>query len=139
MEGHLQFLLPTERNDGPNRNTGEVVQIPSSCLSNSNKTQMYSTVRIQRKGGISLDMCNFQFIGEVGDDCFVKVGAGVTRHTLNEALRCVIEKTYLFSYQIACVIWHRMIRLILSLLFLVLTQFCFKTHWVRAPTVSHIT
>jgi len=101
LEGHLQFLLPTECNDRSNINSGEIVQIPSSCIPNSKNTQMYSTVRIQRKGGISLDMCNFQFIGEVGDDCFVKVGAGVTRNTLNEALRCVIEKN---DVSIACVL-----------------------------------
>lgn len=45
-------------------------------------------VRIRRKGGISIDMSLFQTIGEVGPgDSFVKVGAGVTRNTLNLALR----------------------------------------------------
>jgi len=45
-------------------------------------------VRIKRKGGISLDMCNFQSIGELTPgDGFVKVGAGVTRNSLNDALR----------------------------------------------------
>jgi hypothetical protein len=89
-------MLPTESNDNPNGRGGDIVQIPSSCISNMNNdnTQTLVTVRIQRRGGISLDMCNFQFIGEVGDDCFVKVGAGVTRNTLNEALRCVTVTVY---------------------------------------------
>ncbi len=95
-------MLPTDSNDNLNRKGGEIVQIPSPCISNVNNdnTQTLVTVRIQRKGGISLDMCNFQSIGEVGDDCFVKVGAGVTRNTLNEALRCDIDRINTYRLRI---------------------------------------
>ena len=97
----MQFLLPSEsKKDSRNNEGGHIVQIPSSCISNDendNNTQSQVTVRILRKGGISLDMCNFQSIGEVGDDCFVKVGAGVTRNTLNEALRCVIDRENVYE------------------------------------------
>jgi hypothetical protein len=89
-------MLPTKSNDDSNNKGGEIVQIQSSCISkdNNDNTQTLVIIHIDQKGGISLDMCNFQSIGEVGDDCFVKVGAGVTRNTLNEALRCDIERIY---------------------------------------------
>ena len=48
-------------------------------------------VRIKRKGGISLDMCIFQSIGELTPgDGFIKVGAGVARNSLNDSLRHTI-------------------------------------------------
>ena len=96
VEGHLQFLFPPEENDDSshtNNERGEIVEIPSSYFTDQddeNVKSYYKKVRIKRKGGISIDMCNFQSIGEVGPgDSFVQVGAGVTRNTLNEALRCV--------------------------------------------------
>lgn len=92
LEGHLQFLLPAESIESSVSEVGEIVQIPSSCLSNETNNSTQSVVRVRRKGGISLDMSNFQSIGEVGDDCFVKVGAGVTRNALNEVLRYGIKK-----------------------------------------------
>jgi len=93
LEGHLQFLFPPENNDHANHNNnkrGEIVEIPSSYFTDHDETKInsYRKVRIRRMGGISIDMCNFQSIGEVGPgDSFVQVGAGVTRKTLNEALR----------------------------------------------------
>lgn len=87
LEGHLEFLFPNSHDE-----QGEIVDIPSSYFANhndaeNNKCKSYKKVRVQRKGGISVDMCHFQSIGDVGADSFVKVGAGVTRNTLNEALR----------------------------------------------------
>ncbi len=86
LEGHLSFLLPEDSND--------VVEIPSSLFESNNgqDNQLLKNnkkkVRIRRKGGISLDMCNFQSIGELTPgDGFIKVGAGVTRNSLNDALR----------------------------------------------------
>ena len=84
VEGHLQFIFD-------NSEAGEVVEIPSSYFTGQDgQANSYKKVRIKRKGGISIDMRNFQQIGEVGpgDSC-VKVAAGVTRNTLNEALRYV--------------------------------------------------
>lgn len=92
LEGHLQFLLPAESIESSVSEGGEIVQFPLSCLSNETNNSTQTVVRVRRKGGISLDMSNFQSIGEVGDDCFVKVGAGVTRNTLNEALRYGIKE-----------------------------------------------
>jgi hypothetical protein len=73
---------------------GEIRDVPMSFFAirddeddASGKFSSYRRVRIKRKGGISIDMCNFQSIGEVGDDAFVKVGSGVTRNKLNDALR----------------------------------------------------
>lgn len=91
LEGHLQFLLRAEDEGGPGADEGEIKDIPTSCFTvRDDEPNAYKRVRIKRKGGISVDMCNFQFIGEVGDDAFVRVGAGVTRNALNEALRCVL-------------------------------------------------
>eukprot|EP00571_Detonula_confervacea_P001336 CAMPEP_0172321924 /NCGR_PEP_ID=MMETSP1058-20130122/44673_1 /TAXON_ID=83371 /ORGANISM="Detonula confervacea, Strain CCMP 353" /LENGTH=617 /DNA_ID=CAMNT_0013037549 /DNA_START=19 /DNA_END=1868 /DNA_ORIENTATION=- len=88
LEGHLQFLFPPNNNDNNNKEDGDIVEIPSSCFTDQDKKfNSYKKVQIKRKGGISIDMCNFQSIGEVTGDTFVKVGAGVTRNTLNEALR----------------------------------------------------
>jgi len=94
VEGHLQFLFPPEEKDDSshtnNDERGEIVEIPSSYFTDQdeNVKSYYKKVQIKRKGGISIDMCNFQSIGEVGPgDSFVQVGAGVTRNTLNEALR----------------------------------------------------
>ena len=107
VEGHLEFLFPTNDTD-TTKEDGEIVDIPSSCFSNHDNNTVnayYKRVRVQRKGGVSIDMCNFQSIGEVGSDSFVKVGAGVTRNTLNEALRCVCfiylqhMKTLVYGYQ----------------------------------------
>jgi D-lactate dehydrogenase (cytochrome) len=90
LEGHLNFLLP---NDDSVINNDDVVEIPLSLFESSfedskqlkNKTKR---VKIKRKGGISLDMSNFQSIGELTPgDVFIKVGAGVSRKTLNESLR----------------------------------------------------
>ena len=100
VEGHLNFLFPTDDDDdndddNDDRDTneeGKLVEIPSTCFANHNddsRAKSYKKVRVQRKGGISIDMCNFDAIGEVGSDGFVQVGAGVTRNTLNEALRYV--------------------------------------------------
>jgi len=88
VEGHLNFLFPTDDNDDTNEE-GKIVEISSTCFANHNynRTKSFKKVRVQRKGGISIDMCNFNSIGEVGTDGFVQVGAGVTRNTLNEALR----------------------------------------------------
>jgi len=95
LEGHLQFLFPSspssDTDDVQNDERGEVVQVPSSYFTNhkdDNKMDSFKKVRIVRRGGVSIDMSNFQSIGEIGPgDSFVKVGAGVTRNTLNEALR----------------------------------------------------
>ena len=93
LEGHLQFLLPSETEGGTDAEEGEVREIPTSCFAtfrdDDGRNNAYRRVRIRRKGGISVDMSNFRHIGEVGDDAFVRVGAGVTRNALNEALRCV--------------------------------------------------
>jgi len=89
LEGHLQFLLPDENGGDDNEGGGKVVEIPSSYFTDDEDTNggsSYRKVRIERKGGISIDMCNFQSIGEVGDG-FVKVGAGIKRNALNQALR----------------------------------------------------
>jgi len=93
VEGHLNFLFPSDddnNNGDTNEEEGKVVDIPSTCFANHDEdsgTKSYKKVRVQRKGGISIDMCNFDTIGEVGSDGFVQVGAGVTRNTLNKALR----------------------------------------------------
>mmetsp|Transcript_13 Transcript_13/g.24 ORF Transcript_13/g.24 Transcript_13/m.24 type:complete len:618 (+) Transcript_13:67-1920(+) len=86
LEGHLSFLFPQDSDD--------VVEIPSSLFESNNDQDKQllqnekKKVRIKRKGGISLDMCNFQSIGELTPgDGFIKVGAGVTRNSLNDALR----------------------------------------------------
>jgi D-lactate dehydrogenase (cytochrome) len=90
LEGHLNFLLP---NDESVINNNDIVELPVSLFESSYGTSQLlknekKKVRIKRKGGISLDMCNFQSIGEIKPgDGFVKVGAGVTRNTLNDALR----------------------------------------------------
>ena len=94
VEGHLNFLFPTDDDTNNDRDTneeGKIVEIPSTCFANhdDNRTKLFKKVRVQRKGGISIDMCNFNSIGEVGTDGFVQAGAGVTRNTLNEALRYV--------------------------------------------------
>ena len=90
LEGHLNFLLP---NDDSVINNDDIVEIPSSLFESSfedSKQLKTETkrVKIKRKGGISLDMSNFQSIGELTPgDVFIKVGAGVSRKTLNESLR----------------------------------------------------
>ena len=94
VEGHLNFLFPTDDDTNNDRDTneeGKIVEIPSTYFANhdDNRTKLFKKVRVQRKGGISIDMCNFNSIGEVGTDGFVQAGAGVTRNTLNEALRYV--------------------------------------------------
>ena len=95
VEGHLNFLFPTDNdtiNDRDTNEEGKIVEIPSTCFANNDDTtKSIKKVRVQRKGGISIDMCNFNSIGEVGSDGFVQVGAGVTRNTLNEALRYVYD------------------------------------------------
>ncbi|KAL3803154.1 hypothetical protein HJC23_003429 [Cyclotella cryptica] len=79
VEGHLNMLLPTE---------DEILKVPSSMFTGHDGSDTYRTIKVRRRGGISIDMSNFQQIGDVGaGDLFVKVGAGVTRNTLNEALR----------------------------------------------------
>lgn len=91
LEGHLHFLFPpgSSGNDA-NSDDGEMIDIPSSYFEGYDGVNSYRKVRVIRKGGISIDMSNFQSIGEVGPgDNSVTVGAGVTRNTLNEALRCV--------------------------------------------------
>ena len=89
LEGHLQFLFPPENDDGCNNEQGVIVEIPSSLFPHQDdEANSYKKVRLRRKGGISIDMGNFQSIGDVEPgDSFVKVGAGVTRSKLNEALR----------------------------------------------------
>ena len=92
VEGHLNFLFPPDNNDNNSCKRGKVVEIPSSCFAEeeNDNANSFKKVRVRRKGGISIDMCNFQTIGEVAPgDNFVKVGAGVTRNALNEALRYV--------------------------------------------------
>ena len=87
LEGHLNFFLPQ---DDSIVNNDQIVEIPSSLFGDSQllKNEKKKKVRVKRKGGISLDMCNFQSIGEVTlGDGFIKVGAGVTRNSLNDALR----------------------------------------------------
>mmetsp|Transcript_20935 Transcript_20935/g.31598 ORF Transcript_20935/g.31598 Transcript_20935/m.31598 type:complete len:617 (+) Transcript_20935:536-2386(+) len=90
LEGHLSFLLPQDDSVVSNN---DIVEIPSSLFeSNSGDSQLRENekkrVRIKRKGGISIDMSNFQSIGELTPgDGFIKVGAGVTRNSLNDALR----------------------------------------------------
>ena len=96
----MQFLLPSEATEGGTTDAeegGEVREIPTSCFATfrddddggGDNNAYHRRVRIRRRGGISVDMSNFRHIGEVGDDAFVNVGAGVTRNALNEALRCV--------------------------------------------------
>lgn len=105
LEGHLSFLLPPDsnKNDGSSGGiSNDIVEIPSSLFfahsnndydsnnddGGNNNSNKFKKARIRRKGGISIDMSLFQSIGEVGvGDLFVKVGAGVTRNTLNAALR----------------------------------------------------
>ena len=88
VEGHLQFIFPDSDDEYSSVNEDEFVEIPTSCFSHQDDKQAssYKMARIKRMGGISIDMCNFQSIGEV-ESATVKVGAGVTRNTLNEALR----------------------------------------------------
>ncbi|KAL3809008.1 LOW QUALITY PROTEIN: hypothetical protein ACHAXA_000288 [Cyclostephanos tholiformis] len=93
LEGHLQFMLPVEDERDPNDDAeeGEIRDIPIYDIGINASCRR---VRIKRRGGISMDMCNFKYIGEVGDDAFVKVGSGVTRNALNEALSsraCIIS------------------------------------------------
>lgn len=79
LEGHLNMLIPED---------DEIRQVPSSMFADDAKSHSYRKVQVRRRGGISIDMVNFQSIREVETgDLFVKVGAGVTRKTLNEALR----------------------------------------------------
>lgn len=79
VEGHLNMLLPTE---------DQILQVPASMFTGHDGSDTHRTIKIRRRGGISIDMSNFQQIGDVETgDLFVKVGAGVTRNTLNEALR----------------------------------------------------
>jgi len=79
VEGHLNMLIP---------NDDKIIEVPSSAFMNNDECSDYRKVRIQRRGGISIDMSNFQTIGEVEiGDLFVNVGAGVTRKRLNESLR----------------------------------------------------
>ena len=92
LEGHLNFMLPQD--DSVESNNDIIVEIPVSLFESNNSgvseqlKNETKKVRIKRKGGISLDMCNFQSIGELTPgDGFVKVGAGVTRNSLNDALR----------------------------------------------------
>lgn len=81
LEGHLSCLIPQD-------DSNDVVEIPSSLFESNDDGRKTKRVRIKRKGGISLDMCNFQSIGELTPgDGFIKVGAGVTRNSLNDALR----------------------------------------------------
>ena len=89
LEGHLQCLLPEEDEDGEG---GALVELPSSLFTDhGDAAESYRRARLRRKGAVSLDMRRFQDIGEVAPgDVSVKVGAGVTRRTLNEALRCVV-------------------------------------------------
>ncbi|KAL9186050.1 hypothetical protein ACHAXT_005288 [Thalassiosira profunda] len=89
LEGHLQFLFPPEDKETGDGGQGEVVEIPSSYFAGrEDEGSTYRKVRIKRTGGISIDMRNFQSIGEVSPgDNSVTVGAGVTRNALNEALR----------------------------------------------------
>ncbi len=84
----MQFLFPDSDEENPSVNEEEIVEIPSSYFSHQDDIEgsSYKMARIKRMGGISIDMCNFQSIGEV-ESATVKVGAGVTRNTLNEALR----------------------------------------------------
>eukprot|EP00986_Skeletonema_menzelii_P018870 scaffold26744_cov134-Skeletonema_menzelii.AAC.2 len=92
LEGHLNFMLPQD--DSVESNNDIIVEIPVSLFESNNSgvseqlKNETKKVRIKRKGGISLDMCNFQSIGELTPgDGFIKVGAGVTRNSLNDALR----------------------------------------------------
>lgn len=67
---------------------GEIIQVPSLLFTSRGGPGTFRNVKVRRRGGISIDMSEFQQIGEVGSgDLFVKVGAGVTRKTLNENLR----------------------------------------------------
>lgn len=110
----MQFLLPSEATEGGTTDAeeeGEVREIPTSCFATvrddddggGNNNAYHRRVRIRRKGGISVDMSNFRHIGEVGDDAFVNVGAGVTRNALNEALRCVssVPPTFCLSLDVS--------------------------------------
>ncbi len=96
----MQFLLPSEATEGGTTDAedeGQVREIPTSCFATvqdddnggGNNNSYHRRVRIKRKGGKSVDMSNFWHIGEVGDDAFVNVGAGVTQNVLNEVLRCI--------------------------------------------------
>jgi len=85
LEGHLCFL-----HSGNGSDIDEIVDIPTSLFNNPGNdiSDKFQKVRVKRKGGISIDMSFFQSIGEVASgDLFVKVGAGVTRNSLNAALR----------------------------------------------------
>ena len=93
LEGHLNFMLPQEDDSVVGNN--DIVEIPLSLFESNNsgesellQNEKKKKVRIKRKGGISLDMCNFQSIGELTPgDGFIQVGAGVTRNSLNDSLR----------------------------------------------------
>ena len=79
VEGHLNMLIPKD---------DRIIQVPSSMFVNGYESESYRKVNVRRRGGISLDMSNFQHIGEVETgDLFVTVGSGVTRNTLNDSLR----------------------------------------------------
>ena len=79
VEGHLNMLIP--KDDG-------IMEVPSSMFVNEHGSESNRKVNVRRRGGISLDMSDFQQIGEVEtSDLFVSVGSGVTRNTLNESLR----------------------------------------------------
>ena len=79
VEGHLNMLVPEDV---------MITQVPSSVFVEYDGSDSYRKVITRRKGGISIDMSNFQQIGEVKTgDLFVKVGPGVSRNTLNNSLR----------------------------------------------------
>ena len=62
-------------------------QVPSSMFAEYDGSDSIRTVTIRRKGD-SIDMSNFQHVGEVKTgDLFIKVAPGVTRNRLNDSLR----------------------------------------------------
>lgn len=85
VEGHLNLHTPPD----------EVREVPSSIFTTSDTQEKWRKVLFRRRGGISLDMRNFDSIGDVDSDAFCKVGAGVTRNRLNANLRhtgrCVLS------------------------------------------------
>ena len=90
VEGHLNLHTPPD----------EVREVPSSMFTNSDTQDKWRKVRFRRRGGVSIDMRNFDSISDVDSDAFCRVGAGVTRNRLNADLRHTGRCEISFSSQV---------------------------------------